>query len=279
MADDVTSPPDVATPTIGDVPPAIRAAAGDVSWTRLGGGNVGSAVFRGHRADGAVVFLKAAAPVGPSDGAALLQQEHERLQWFAGRLPVPQVLQWAVDDAGRGFLLTTALAGSPAVDREHRGDAEALIRALADGLRTIHALPVDECPYDGRLTVRLGHARQRVEAGLVDQRDFELPYQRYTPARLLELLEQSRPRGEEDLVVTHGDCSFENILLEKGRAVGFVDVGRAGVADRYLDLAIMATNLATHVSPHALGPFFDAYGIELPDVVKLDFYVMLDEFF
>ena len=39
----------------------------------------------------------------------------------------------------------------------------------------------------------------------------------------------------------------------------------------------LARSLAHAVSPEALGPFFDAYGVELPDVRRIDFYVLLDE--
>ena len=77
------------------------------------------------------------------------------------------------------------------------------------------------------------------------------------------------PLQERDEVVVDGSV----------QQVGFVDVGGCGVSDRYLDLAVAARSLAHHVSPEALGPFFVEYGIDYPDLQKIDFYVLLDEFF
>ncbi len=234
-------------------------------------------------------FLKIAPPSGPGQGLDLLRAEHERMVWLAGRVPVPEVIVWSdpvTDPDGRGgvtdapaFLLMTALGGSIAIADVHRSDAEALIRALAAGLRRFHEVPVAECPFPFGLDDRLAVAAARVDQHLVDQADFEPAYRRYAPDRLFELLVAGRPSGPEDLVVVHGDFCLPNVLVDGPEVVGFLDVGRCGIADRYVDLAIVARSLARNVSPEALGPFFDAYGLDLPDLLKVDFYVLLDEFF
>jgi aminoglycoside phosphotransferase len=126
---------------------------------------------------------------------------------------------------------------------------------------------------------RLALAARRLGAGLVDPREFEPIHSRYEPETLYEHLLTMRPPGPEDPVVVHGDPSLDNTILAGDRVSGYVDLGRAGVSDRYLDLAIVSRELATRVSPHALGPFFAAYGLDAPDVRKVDFYLLLDEFF
>jgi aminoglycoside 3'-phosphotransferase-2 len=273
------SVPDVA-PTPGRLPDGVAAIVGALDWQPVDGGRSASEVWRATRADGTTVYLKMAAPAGPGDGSELLRAEHDRLQWLAGRLPVPEVVAWADDhETGQVHLVTTALSGHPASSDEHRGDVETLIRALASGLRAVHALPVEGCPFDTRLDVRLAEAEARVAAGLVDEDDFEPAYRRYTASRLFELLTASRPSGDEDVVVVHGDYSLANVLLDGDTIAGYLDVGRLGVADRYVDLAVAARDIANLISPHALGPFFDAYGIDQPELLKLDFYVLLDEFF
>lgn len=236
-------------------------------------------VFTAHWPDGRAAYLKVAEPTGPGQGAELLLAEVVRFEWFSGRVPVPQVLANGVDeDTGVAFLLTAVSPGAPANREEHKGDAEALLRTLASGLRQIHDLPVGDCPFVADVSSRMSLATTRVELGLVDQRDFDPPYRRYRPDGLVELLRRSLPSGAEDLVVVHGDFSLPNVVLHDGAVSGFVDVGRAGVSDRYVDLAVVARSLARNVSPEALGPFFDLYGIEDPDIRKVDFYVMLDEF-
>jgi len=271
---------EAAPPSVDCLPAELAAIVGDVAWRRLDAGRGRSVIYEATMVDGQRVFLKAAAAVGPGDGSALLGDEYDRLRWLAGRLPVPDVLGWSFDEgSGDAFLLTSALPGTIASSGEHLGDIEALIRSMAVGLRAMHELPVADCPFDARLAVRLDQAKARVQAGLVDEAAFDAPYRRYSAQALFALLDPSHAAAHEDLVVVHGDYRLPNIALDRGTVVGYLDLARAGVADRYVDLAIAASDLAHHVSPHALGPFFDAYGIEFPDVAKVDFYVMLDELF
>lgn len=68
--------------------------------------------------------------------------------------------------------------------------------------------------------------------------------------------------AEEDLVFTHGDPSLPNVILEAseltGFVTGFVDVGRAGVGDRYRDLALAARSLAYNWGEAWVPLFFEA---------------------
>lgn len=272
---------------VADLPAPIADAVRGGSWSTVHGGVSGARVDLIRDLDGTVRFLKSASgdPGDPESGAGQVATEHANLIRLAGRLPVPRVERF-VATADGAFLLTAPAPGSPATHPDHHQDPDALVRALAAGLRRVHELSVDDITDQPGLDPRLQRARTRVERELVDRADFEPAYARYTPERLLELLEDARPTGDEDLVVVHGDPTFANLLLGPGTAAeqgrlavtGYVDLARAGVADRYLDLAIAARSLARNLSPDALGPFFHAYGIEAPDLRKVDFYVLLDEF-
>jgi aminoglycoside phosphotransferase len=121
---------------------------------------------------------------------------------------------------------------------------------------------------------------QRVEQGLIDPVRLSPPYRRYRPDQLFDHLVTGRPpepAAGPDHVLVHGNPTLANTLMEGGRVSGYTGWARAGVGDRYLDLAVIARDLAARVSPHALGPFVDAYGIEAPDVRRLDFFVLLTE--
>jgi aminoglycoside phosphotransferase len=275
---------------IDGLPDAVAAAVDGASWSSVRGGLSDARVDVLRWPDGRHAFLKSGAgPASdPEAPAGRLSVEHDRLLGFAGALPVPEVLAWspgtdAPGATGAAHLLTTPVPGTPATDPDNHQDPDALILALAAGLRRVHDLPVAGIGGPRGVDPRVERARARVQRGLVDRRDFEPAYARFTPERLVELLEDARPSGPEDLVVVHGDPSLANLLLgpsEGGELaiLGYVDVDRAGVADRYLDLAIIARSLASNLSPEALGPFFHAYGIEAPDLLKVDFYVLLDEF-
>lgn len=54
---------------------------------------------------------------------------------------------------------------------------------------------------------------------------------------------------------------------------------RAGISDRYQDLAIAARSLANKFDAKWVPLLFKDYGIENIDYSKLEFYKLLDEFF
>ena len=276
---------------IDALPDTVAAAVEGAAWSSVRGGLSDARVDVLRWPDGRHAFLKSGPgpAADPESVAAQLAAEHDRLAWLDGLLPVPDVLAWvAADDHGApeaatAFLLTAPVPGTPATDPDNHQDPDALILALAAGLRRVHDLPLDHLGGPVGVDPRIARARTRVARGLVDRRDFEPAYARFTPERLVELLVDARPDGPEDLVVVHGDPTLANLLLGPSSVgelavVGYVDDDRAGVADRYLDLAIIARSLASNLSPEALGPFFHAYGIEAPDLLKVDFYVLLDEF-
>lgn len=261
-------------------PEPIAAAVSGATLAAVADGRARAAVWRVERDGVVVAYLKRTAPDDEADPwAGGATAEAGRLAWLSGRAPVAEVLVRHVDDAGAGWLLTAALPGSDATDLVHHGDPERLVAALARGLRRWHdELPVDACPFDTRLDVRLAGARQRIAAGRVDADDFEPLHRGRSPEELLAIIESLRP-DDEDLVVVHGDPCLPNVLLHRGAVIGWVDVGRSGVADRHLDLAVAARSIARNLGGHAVGPFFDAYGVEWPDVRRIELYTLLDELF
>lgn len=60
---------------------------------------------------------------------------------------------------------------------------------------------------------------------------------------------------------------------------GVIDWGRAGVSDRYRDLAIASRSIGQNFGPEYERLFFEAYGIAKVEEDKVRFYRLLDEFF
>lgn len=122
----------------------------------------------------------------------------------------------------------------------------------------------------------MAEARSRVAGGLVDLDNLEDSYAGWTGEQLLAELERTRP-ASEDLVVCHGDLTLDNVLVDPrtGGLTGVIDVGRLGVADRWLDLAILQREL----TEEPFAAFLAGYELTGPDQDKLAFYILLDEFF
>lgn len=225
------------------VPDEMARVAGEpveLVWQNQAGGLTG----RTAGPDG--VFVK----WNPPGSSESLRAEADRLAWIAGRHPAPVALRYTANDAGE-TLVTRALPGRSAVDPTWRARPDDAIRALATGLRRLHALPTGSCPYSWSVETRIAEA---VQAG------------REVPFALTE------PPPIDRLVVAHGDACAPNTLIDsRGRFLATVDLGRLGVADRWADLAVVTMSFAWNYEHFSEELFWRTYGVE-PDRERIAYY-------
>ncbi|WP_431101778.1 APH(3') family aminoglycoside O-phosphotransferase [Roseateles noduli] len=272
---DETAPPREAPSRAPELPPAIATKLAGYDWHRNLVGEAGAIVHRLHRADARALYLKH----GDGDAAIAIADEFARLQWFAERWPVPRTEHFEWSD-GTAWLLTHALPGRTVYEwlDDDPSRAAAIVTSVGRFLRGLHDLPVHTCPFNANHRLQLDLARKRLDAGLIDADDFDDARQGWTPQQVWEALGAMLPLSE-DPVVSHGDFSLDNILMnEDGEVVGVIDLGHAGIADRYRDLAILA-NCLDEFGPKLRDTLFNAYGIVEPDLRKLEFHLLLDECF
>lgn len=263
---------------IPQLPSSLRHLVDGAAWQVIHGGCSGMDIYRLHRQDQPDRYLK----VSPRSVYQDLCREHERLTWLQGKLPVPEVIAFVEDDAYQ-YLLISEIAGIDASSDAALSDPTLLVRLLAEGLKQIHAVNYRSCPFDQRLDVVIEEARQRLVNGLVDEDDLDDERRGRTAGSLYdELLAARSGWAEEDLVFTHGDYCLPNIIISAQKRIsGFIDWGRAGVADRYQDLALAERSITWNIGQEWVGPFFAAYGLgeHEMDLAKIRFYKLLDEFF
>ncbi|MGC4110616.1 MAG: aminoglycoside 3'-phosphotransferase [Nocardioides sp.] len=247
-------------------------------------------VSRGHTA--AVVRRSPDGGAYAKTGTGLerleLVDERERLAWLADAgLPVPAVLSW--EDDGESATLTTATLPGVPLSELPASAVESATRSLGAFLRELHTVPRASCPFERWLAVTVPLARVRADEGLVDEDDFDEERAGRSAEELISELIEARPRAErlelEDLVVCHGDACLPNFLADADTLAitGMVDVGRLGVADRHLDLALATrsmsdTSLNPAYGPEAASALLEAYDAPA-DPWRLDFYRLLDELF
>jgi aminoglycoside phosphotransferase len=206
-----------------------------------------------------------------------LRAEKDRMLWLQGRLPVPEVYYYGVDEQNE-YLYMSEILGIMACDPVFHDSMPELIDLLAEALQMMHAVDITDCPFDQRLSYRLDLAHQGVQQGRIAEEEITAHYPDLTPATLYERLVRIRPT-EEDLVFAHGDFCLPNILLDRERhcVSGFIDLEYAGVADRYRDLERACWSLGYNFDQAWIPALLQAYGLEEVDQEKMEFYAQLDE--
>lgn len=255
-------------PDSDDLPPAalrhLAAGRAECVWNPYD-----TTTWRIDLRSGAVRYLKA----GFMGAYPSLAGERDRLLWLrASGVPVPEIVDFGSDE-GVEWLVTVALGGASATDERHLADPRATVRTLAEGLRAVHAIDPADCPFDHRVQPTLDHIRERVERDDIDPAGWHEDHRHHTVYTALAELEDDAPTVE-DVVVTHGDYCFPNVMIAGGRAVGFLDVGEAGLGDRWRDLAVATWSVSWNVGTGLEGLFLEAYGAPL-DRERLAYYRLL----
>jgi len=217
-----------------EMPRIARAMAGDREPELVWRNELGGLTFRiGAR------YLK----WNPPSTGVDLERERVRLEWISRRHPAPRVVDHGSDGEAQ-WLLTDALPGSPAVGDTWRARRPEAIRAIAEGLRAIHALPFDGFPAEWTAEVWVG--RQPASLG---------------------------PRPPiDDPVVVHGDaCAPNTLISDEGAWTGNVDFGDLAIGDRWADLAVASMSLDWNFGSGHQAELFDAYGVA-PDEERIRYY-------
>jgi len=210
------------------------------------------------------------------------------MKWLEGKLPAPKVLAFEIMEE-KSFLLMSRVYGDMACSEYYLEHPKVLLKALAEALKMMWALDIADCPNLRDLETELAEGKYRVENGLVDVEDAEPTTFAEggfeDPAHLLRWLEENRPVQEP--VFSHGDFCLPNVLLTDGKVSGFIDLGDAGVGDKWRDIALCYRSLQHYLDGTFGGKvyedfypdlLFEALEIE-PDWEKLNYYILLDELF
>ncbi len=210
------------------------------------------------------------------------------MRWLMGKLPVPEVLEFA-EEGGLQYLLMSRVPGRMSCDAYYLERPGVLLEGLAEAVSLLWQTDTAGCPRARTVEQELAEARYLVEHRLFDPDSVEPetfgPGGFRDPEALLLWLEENRPAAEP--VLSHGDLCLPNLFLDRGRVSGFIDLGDMGVGDKWRDLALLDRSLRSNATGAYGGPrypwyreglLYEALGIrEDPD--KRRWYLLLDELF
>ena len=212
----------------------------------------------------------------------------QMMKWLDGKIPVPKVLCHEVCGEYQ-YLLMSKVEGKMSCDTYYLERPHELLALLAEALEMLWSIDITDCPHFRDLDTELKEARYRVENGLVDIEHTEPETFGENgfanPSELLEWLENNKPEVEP--VLSHGDFCLPNIFLNNGSISGFIDLGDAGVADKWRDISLCYRSLKHNFDGSFGGKVYNDFdpdmlleklNIEL-DREKLKYYILLDELF
>ncbi|NLY44578.1 MAG: aminoglycoside 3'-phosphotransferase [Tissierella sp.] len=255
---------------ICDYPPELQSLLNGMHYEEDSIGRSTAGVYR-YFNDKISYYLK----VQPSFQG--LGKEKNIMEWLQHRLLVPEIIYFkSYNDLD--YLLMSEIQGEMLCSDYFLDNPEKSVRLLADGIKMLQSIPIEDCPFDNNLNIKLEEALFNIENNLVDMDDWEENNRFETPLELFEYLKQNQPK-ESSLSFTHGDYSLPNIFGKDNKISGFIDLGRGGIADIYQDIALCVRSLKhNYETEDYTGLFFRHLGIQ-PNCQKVEYYILLDELF
>lgn len=212
-------------------------------------------------ADARVIFLDREGGLYlKSAGAGRLKQEAEMDAYFVSLGLGPEVL--AYHSAEADWLLTRAVKGEDCLHPDYLADPKRLAETMAQMLFDLHHRDHSACPVRNHTQRYLARAGENYAVGRFDSSLFPDNWGYASAAEAWAVAEAAAPYLKTDTLL-HGDYCLPNIMLDKWKPSGFIDVGGGGVGDRHIDLFWGAWTLNFNLKTDRFCTrFLDAYGRE-----------------
>lgn len=221
--------------------------------------------------------------------SAETDNEFEVIKWLDGRLPAPKIIEYTIEE-DTAYCLMSKVPGTMLCGDIYMNNPKLLIDTAVRALRMLWAVDISDCPCRAMLDTKLEAAEYNVRNDLTDMENVEPETFGEggfaSPEELFSWLCDNRP--EEEPVFSHGDFCLPNIFADGNNVTGFIDLGRAGTADKWQDIALCYRSLKHNFEGKYNGGraykgfypemLFEKLGIkEEPE--KLRYYILLDELF
>jgi aminoglycoside 3'-phosphotransferase-3 len=202
-------------------------------------------------------------------------RETDVINWLSGKINIPKI-EFFENYQGHDFMLITELKGT--MLEECDISPSSYINYMVRALKELQSIDIIDCPFESCITFRLNELRYLLDNNLADTdiNNWEKSTEFTSPEGLYKWLCDNKPN--EDFVFSHGDLNGSNIFLDNNQ-IGFIDLGRAGKADKWYDIAFCVREMSDWDNKEKhFDVFFSLLGLE-PDWDKINYYILLDELF
>ena len=178
-----------------------------------------------------------------------LKEEYERLKWIEGKLNTPKAYYYNEKDNIK-YLIMEYKKGAPSFKFDDIG------YQLGKALKQIHQVNIENCPFNK-------YSPEQLLSNFLDKLDSIYPeiqdnYKDETKETIIEFMKENIPI---DKVLTHGDYSMPNILINAGE-ISFIDLGELGISTKYLDIYYLMKSLKINKKEEIFEEFLKGYGID-----------------
>jgi aminoglycoside phosphotransferase len=206
-----------------------------------------------------------------------LKDDYQNYLWLEGKFPIPKIIFY--EQLGDfEFLCLTELQGKTLEYYFDKIETEKIVKQYAKSLKRLHSIKIDKNALVQDLELKILKAKFNLENELVDFSELQTENKTCSPNELFTKLLSLKP-SDYELVFTHGDYCFDNIIFDNDNLSGFIDIGNGGIADKYQDIALAVRNIQDNFSLDIVEIFYKVYGLDKPNKNKIEFYILLDEFF
>ena len=178
-----------------------------------------------------------------------LKEEYERLKWIEGKLNTPKAYYYNEKDNIK-YLIMEYKKGAPSFEFDNIG------YQLGKALKQIHQVNIENCPFNK-------YSPEQLLSNFLVKLDSIYPeiqdnYKDETKESIIKFMKENIPN---DKVLTHGDYSMPNILINNGE-ISFIDLGELGISTKYLDIYYFMKSLKINKKEEIFQDFLNGYGLE-----------------
>ena len=189
-----------------------------------------------------------------------LEKEVVLTRYFASQGLAQEVIDYVSDD--QDWLLTAKVEGEDASSAQYLANPKKLCQTLAETMRQLHALTVDENLVGNRIQEYLKAVEVGYQVGNFDSH-YLFSHQKKTDrsGAYKKVLEYS-PYLETDTLI-HGDFCLPNIILNDWQFQAMIDWDSAGLGDKHIDLFWAVWSLEYNLQTNRYRDYLlDCYGRE-----------------
>ena len=166
-------------------------------------------------------------------------------------------------------MLSQAVRGEDCTDKRYLDDPKRLCDLLAKRLRYLHEIDCSDCPIQDKISEYIALSEKNYATDNYNKEHFPDSFGYRCGEEAFSVLSQGKHLLKNEVLI-HGDYCLPNIMLDRWRFSGFIDLDQSGVGDRHIDLFWGRWSLSFNLKTDKYCErFLDAYGRDKVDPYKL----------